>query len=320
MSLFEGLLLPKLNKEGAQVTEQTYRSGSTNSRAIDIISPDLCNQCSWWQQSSQVTRTLTTADNLTYTSPEASDVWIDAVCINAQEGRYLMPDGTFKYRADFKAEFTEGDVPIDFSDIESINFGKTTTPSVTFNTSKSGVVKFVGSKVAKTDRFLFIVAPKENVEIVIEHAEIQYAVNVIHKPVRFEILIGAFGATPVKDIPLDTGLWDTTYYDTFAYHPNPDITEPLQKHLGSRQDYLRQKDFEELSNVGKNTIPAWGDRNWAVLEFPFNYSSSIPLDGNSLVGMRFYGVDVPGESPSTGAFTGNFASITLYTLWNYDFG
>lgn len=318
---FDRFSIPKKNALGVDIIEMDKRRGSPGTRSIDIVSPDLCIQSSWFQQATVLTgSTLTDSGNHLLFTGNIAHVWINPTACNAQESRYLQQDGTFKNRAAYRTVFKEDGAVIPDSDVDwsAFNYGDTGTPSVTFKTSKTGAVTIDAYRVLKTDRFFYIVQPPEGIEMLIAYAEIQFSLDVNIESnkhwMRFEVLIGSMGATEFHNIPRDEKLWDKTYYDIFAYHPGD---KPLlEKHLGSRQDYFTTRDFEAISNVGKSTIKAWGGRDYETIEFPFNYMSGIPICRDSKAGMRVYTIDSTDQGgDSGGPIPGTTATFTLYTEW-----
>src|SRR3989304_2214191 len=315
MSEFPLQLFP-ISSSGNPIFESGISTGISGSRGVDIVSPNLCNQSSWYQQAVQVVPaspdTLVLDTGNTYKDSNDTTVWINPTLITSQENRILMADGSFKKRIDFKPIFKEKGSVIADSSVSSIDY---LNAKVTFTYAPTGTITFEGWKVSTEDRFKFIVSPPSGKKIFISNSEIQFSLDANmgskNQVFRFEVLIGAFGAVAFKDIPLDLGLYSDTNYNQFAFHPTE--PDPFKKHMGARQDYFRPEDFEGISNVGKNLVPDWGGKGYQSVEFPFNYLQGIPLDFSVASGCRVYCLDT--GDISKGALAGSYATFTLYTIF-----
>lgn len=325
-------LLPT-NTEGQPVFESTPRRGISNTRAIDIYSPDLCDQTTWYQQTTPANYVLTPSpDRKTwFAQNHDGHVWFDVMSCTMQEGRLIMPDSSFRQRSDFYPVFKHNGEPVSWTDIASVDYHNKT---VTFNTPKEHNILFEGHKVDKAQHLEFIVAPSYGMEIFVAYAEIQFSLDMdldsMNKAVRLEILSGLGNMLtknppdpypiPFHMIPFEHGKRSNVIYDIFAYlgvykHAPNNL---FSYHIGTRQDYYRTQDFENHSNVGKNIIPPWGGRDYSTIEFPFTYLSGIPLKGSQFLGIRLMTIDTgPG---SEGPLSGKTGTVSFYTEWAYEQG
>lgn len=328
-------LLP-MNAEGKPIFEMGPRRGSANTRAIDIYSPDLCDQTTWYQQTTEAQYVLQPEGSSMKVwsagSAHNGHVWFNVNACTMQEGRLLMKDGTFRYRRDFFPVLSYNGSPIPWSDIESIDY---TNKRVTFKTAKPDhPVAFAGAKVDKNQFLEFCISPPYGIEIFLAYAEIQFSLDVDFSNrggVRFEILSGLGHMLtknppepypiPFYAIPMEHGLYDHTIYDIYSrlgvYEHAPNNL--FVHHVGTRQDYYRTHDFEVHSNVGKNVIPKWGGRDYETIEFPFNYLSGIPLKGSQFFGVRVGTID-SGNPADMGPLPGSTGTVSFYTEWSYEQG
>lgn len=110
----------------------------------------------------------------------------------------------------------------------------------------------------------------------LKHAELQFTKDVVMNPMSFEV---------------------------WAYNPN----DLPNKMMVDQKVYKNEKDVINIANLGQGYIPKFGSIQNDVLVFPFKYARSIDLKYS-------LGMEIRVRSLSDTEFTGEFATITFYTI------
>lgn len=300
------LQLARLDPEGNIMTSGQARKFETGARTLEVTTPNLCDQTTWYQQaepfeSLTVTSLSPTEKKVVFLQPS---VLVDPMTINAQEGRILMADGSFDWRESFKITAKENGFDVT-NDIESIDYQNAI---ITFKAAKLGIVTVSGYAVKKSDPFMFVIQITDqtvgfNIFEVI-NSEIQFSTDIqfSQHAIRFEVL--SSGPYMLKDMPYDTTVMGTTAYKSMATHP-------LAGHFGTRRDYLSWKDFEAVSNVGKNIILPWAGKGITSIEFPMPFLASFTLEKAQGSGLRIFCIGQNGGTGS-GPLEGTYGTLTVY--------
>jgi len=297
--------LQHLDADGNLMVSSQIRKFEPGALTIEIVSPNLCDQSTWYQQATGFTDVeFTRISDTEFQHPDTDSVLIDPYKVNAQEGRLIERDGSLSWRGKYRITLKENALIDITDDVVDIDFE---TGIITIDPPRQGTVTVSAHKVSKASRFEFIVQIPQGFTLLdVAYAELQLSLDIDFETsghgLRFEAV--SSGPYPFHALPLELGAFDTAFYQSVAVHPQ-------LGHLGLRRDYWGWADFEAISNVGKNVIPPWGNKTFPTIEFPLNYLAGSGFKASEAVGIRLYTIGKYKHS-GVGPLGGNYGSLTLY--------
>lgn len=267
---------PALDSQGAMLTVPVPE---LDREMKNIVTHNFCDKCTWWQQAATVTgETLTTSDNLTYSS--AYPFWIDLT-----HGRFYLED---------RVENRDTYIPVVKVDgvtkTEDAPFGGAAgdysvdyrNGTVTFHESQTGVVT---ASYKRATSSLFTIAPTAGHYLLVKDSEVQFSVDVDMK--------------------------DTVNFQAWAYNPS-DL--PNKMPVSNKTNYKTIRNFIEEARGCYPVIPAIGGSSRGLTNnhvvFPFNYLQAKKLTASLGVEIRVW-LDNDVE------FGGEFGTATFY-CYSYD--
>lgn len=243
---------------GRQIVASEKASGKNFD---SICSHDFCDKTTWFSNSTRVTGETLTATGLVYSS--VNDYWIDLV-----NGKHAKEDSlSSPYLAviyDDGVEITTG-FTIDYED-----------GTVTLNSIPNGDITADYSYSPEEDySSAFVLTPSSGNVIRINHAELDFAMDVALSIVDFEV----WGYNP-SDLP--------------------------NKVMYTRTTYKNFKDILKIANTVE-VIPALSGITNEVVRAVFDYGSTIDLGSG-------YGLELRIRLRDDVPMTGEFGTVTMYIL------
>lgn len=223
-----------------------------------IVSHDFSNQTSWYTESTRVSgETLSGSGTGPYTS--AHDNWIDLTSgLVPREDEILSTYAAKIY--DNGSEVTSG-ITVDYA-----------AGTVTFDSAPTGPVT---ADYSYEDGSTWTLAPESGKVMSLEHAELDFTLDVSFNIVYFEI---------------------------WAYNP----ADLPNKMMVEQVIYKGMKDILKIAN-DVQVVPAIGEITEQTLRAVFDYASTIDLKDS-------LGMELRIRTKDDAVMTGEFGSITLYTV------
>lgn len=167
----------KVNREGTPLVDLSLRRGIEGEDGFTIVSPDLTDRTTWYQNSVRLTdETLTdVGDGLNFQAAEGKRHWVNIYSnkLTVDHNKVLLKDGTLGREEDFEVEVkVNSEVVTSGFSIDYVN-GK-----VTFDSSQSGntvIASFNHNDLEGASNF--IIRPTADYKFLVEHVEIQFSKN-----------------------------------------------------------------------------------------------------------------------------------------------
>lgn len=250
--------IPERDSKGRALSASIKPAGLSDGT---LVTHDLCDKTTWHQQSTQHTSILLNDLGGNTYGDNSHAYWIDLT-----HGKLYGED-----------DLADQKEPVIYVNGSQVTDGFTidyAAGTVTFDSPPAGAVT---ADFWKAGSSLFTVTPDAGKILSLEHAELQFAKNVVmQNPIRFEI---------------------------WVYNPNDLPNKMPYKTIR----YKNIKDIINAANLGQGYIPAISGLINDVIVFPFNYIATKPLADSLGAELRIYienDVELQGE----------WATATFYFL------